>query len=126
MPLINQIQGVSGCILLGMFYAMVYHFISSFIDKKNGLIMIPFNILICLLFTYILFIFLTNFVYGEFNLFYLLSLITGIFLYITIYSNKFSKVYGFLHNKLVAQLDLTLYNLIRKKGGQTKNDKSKK
>ena len=90
MPLLSQFQTFIGSFFLGSFFLFTWTLFNRiFYSQKLFFIRIPFEILLFLLFSKTYYVFLCEYGYGLFNIFYILSLLLGMYFYYRFYAYSF-------------------------------------
>lgn len=134
MELLQQFQSIIGSIFLGSIFLFCWTLFNRvFYSKKLIIIRIPFEILLFCLFSYLYYIFICNYSYGIFNIFYIPSLLLGAYLYYRFYAYHFEclfeKTASSINKHLFLPIKLKinkLYDKLKKRRKQNRGKKTNK
>lgn len=127
MSLFSQFQTFIGSLFLGSFFLFVWTLFNRiFYSRKLMIIRIPFEICLFLFFSKIYYIFLCEFGYGLFNIFYLLALMLGMYLYYRFYAYPFELFFEKVAISLKRTIIIPFELKIRKIRDKFKNRRKQK
>ena len=130
MSLLQQFQSIIGSIFFGSTFLFTWTLFNRvFYSKKVIIIRIPMEILLFCFFSYLYYVFISNFSYGIFNIFYIPSLILGGYLYYKFYAYHFECFFessaSSINKNIITPFKLKLkkvYDKLKKRRKQ-RNDK---
>ena len=106
MDLLQQFQGVIGSLILGGLFCFIFLLFNALLSHRFiKVLWILIQPILFLSFTFLYHVFLCEFTYGIYNIFFTLSLIVGIVIYLLVYhpwiKKRLNKISNYIEAKIL-------------------------